>query len=82
MAVTVYGGNKTHGVSAESLIVKTVGSSLVEACRKHTGDPLTRGKELELSTELSDRDVALARDSLRGAPMRTSRKLAGFSILR
>ena len=34
VAATVYGGNKARGGSAGSLIVKTVGSGLGEACRK------------------------------------------------
>ena len=45
-----------------------------------TGDPLACGEGPELSTELPDGSLALARDSLRGAPMRTRGKLAHFLI--
>ena len=47
-----------------------------------TGDPLACGEGPELSTELPDGSLALARDSLRGAPMRTRGKFARFSIPR
>ena len=57
VAATVYGGNKTHGVSAESLIVKTAGSIQERLAERHVGDLLARGKGLRLSMELPDREL-------------------------
>ena len=51
------GGNKAHGVSAESLIVKTVGSIRERLAGRHVGDPLERGEGLRLSAELPDREL-------------------------
>ena len=60
--------NKAHGVSARSLIVKTVGSIQERLAGRHVRDPLARGEGLGLSTELPDRELGpcegfLARDS-------------------
>ena len=57
VAAIVYGGNKARGVSAESLIVKTVGSIRERLAEKHVGDPLARGEGPRLSTELPDREL-------------------------
>jgi hypothetical protein len=51
-------GNKTHDVSAGSLIVKMTGSGLGEAYRKEHGDPLACGEGLRLSIELPDQELA------------------------
>ena len=48
------GVNKTRGVSAGSLIVKTAGSIWKRLAERHIGDPLARGKGPRLSTELPD----------------------------
>ena len=50
-------GNKAHGVSAESLIVKTAGSIRERLAGRHVGDPLARGEGPRLSTELPDREL-------------------------
>ena len=50
-------GNKAHGVSAESLIVKTAGSIRERLAGRHTGDPLARGEGPGLSTELLDQKL-------------------------
>ena len=50
-------GNKARGVSAESLIVKTVGSIRERLAGRHVGDPLARGEGPRLSTELPDQDL-------------------------
>ena len=57
VAAIVYGGNKARDVSAESLIVKTVGSIWERLAGRHVGDPLARGKGPRLSTELPDREL-------------------------
>ena len=49
--------NKARGVSAGSLIVKTVGSIRERLARRHVGDPLARGEGPRLSTELPDREL-------------------------
>ena len=74
--------NKAYGGSAESLIVKTAGNGPERLAGRHMGDPLAHGEGPELSMELPDRELALARDSLRGAPMRTWGKLERFLIPR
>jgi hypothetical protein len=51
------GGNKARGVSAGSLIVKTVGSIRERLAERHIGDPLTHGEGPRLSTESSDREL-------------------------
>ena len=51
------GGNKARGVSAESLIVKTVGSIRERLARRHIGDSLAHGEGLRLSTELPNREL-------------------------
>ena len=50
-------GNKAHGVSAGSLIVKTAGSIREGLAGRHVGDPLAPGEGPRLSTELPDREV-------------------------
>ena len=50
-------GNKARGVSAGSLIVKTVGSIWEKLAGRHVGDPLARGEGPRLSTELPDREL-------------------------
>ena len=50
-------GNKAHGVSAGSLIVKTAGSIQESLSRRHVGDPLARGEGSRLSTELPDQEL-------------------------
>ena len=51
------GGNKAHGVSAGSLIVKTAGSIRERLAGRHVEDPLARGEGSRLSTELPDREL-------------------------
>ena len=51
------GGNKAYGVSAGSLIVKTMGSIQERLAGRHTGDLLARGEGLGLSMELPDREL-------------------------
>ena len=51
------GGNKTRGVLAGSLIVKTVGSIQERLAERHVGDPLACGEGPRLSTELPDREL-------------------------
>ena len=51
------GGNKAHGVSVGSLIVKTAGSILERLVGRHIGDPLPCGEGLGLSTELPDQEL-------------------------
>jgi hypothetical protein len=53
----MYGRNKIRGVSAESLIVKTVGSIRERFARRHVEDPLVRREGLRLSTELPDQEL-------------------------
>ena len=48
-----------RGVSAKSLIVKTTGSIQERLARRHTGDPLARGKGPGLSTKLPDQELGL-----------------------
>ena len=50
-------GNKAHGGSAKSLIVKTAGSIQERLVGRHVGDPLMRGEGPRLSTELSDQEL-------------------------
>ena len=50
-------GDKTRGVSAGSLIVKTAGSIRERLAGRHVGDPLTRGEGPRLSTELPDQEL-------------------------
>ena len=50
-------GNKACGVSAESLIVKTVGSIRERLVGRHIGDPLACGEGSRLSTELPDQEL-------------------------
>ena len=68
--------------SARSLIVKTAGSIRERLAGRHVGDPLARGEGSRLSTVQSypTESLALARDSLRGAPTRARGKLVRFSI--
>ena len=51
------GGNKAHGISARSLIVKTVGSIQERLAGRHVGDPLAHGEGPRLSTELPDQEL-------------------------
>ena len=51
------GGNKARGVSARSLIVKTVGSIQERLVERHVGDPLVHGEGLRLSMELPDQEL-------------------------
>ena len=51
------GGNKAHGVSAGSLIVKMAGSIRERLAERHVGDPLARGEGPRLSTELPNREL-------------------------
>ena len=50
-------GNKAHGVSARSLIVKTAGSIRERLAGRHVGDPRACGEDPRLSTELPDREL-------------------------
>ena len=50
-------GNKAHGISAKSLIVKTAGSIWERLAERHVGDPLVCGEGPRLSTELPDREL-------------------------
>ena len=50
-------GNKAHGISAGSLIVKMVGSIRERLAERHVGDPLAHGEGPRLSTELPDREL-------------------------
>ena len=50
-------GNKARDGLTGSLIVKTVGSIRERLAERHIGDPLARGKDLRLSTELPDRKL-------------------------
>ena len=51
------GGNKARGVSAGSLIVKTLGSIRERLTGRHVGDPLACGEGPRLSTELLDQEL-------------------------
>ena len=51
------GGNKAHGVSAKSLIVKMAGSIQERLVRRHIGDSLVHGEGPRLSTELPDQEL-------------------------
>ena len=51
------GGNKAHGISTGSLIVKTAGSIQERLAGRHVGDPLAREEGPRLSTELPDREL-------------------------
>jgi hypothetical protein len=53
----MYGRNKIRGVSAESLIVKTMGSIRERFARRHVEDPLVRREGLRLSMELPDQEL-------------------------
>jgi hypothetical protein len=53
----MYGRNKIRDISAESLIVKTVGSIRERFARRHVGDPLARREGLRLSMELPDQEL-------------------------
>ena len=70
-------GNKAHDTLARSLIVKTAESIQERLARRHVGDPLARGEDLRLSTELPDRKLGpyegfLARGSTEcAAPVRS-----------
>ena len=75
-------GNKARGVSAGSLIVKTAGSIRERLAGRDIGDPLARGEGQGYPQSYPTGSLALARDSLRGAPTRTKGKLAHFSIPR
>ena len=50
-------GNKARGVSAGSLIVKTVGSIRERLAGRHVGEPLARGEGPRLSTEVPDQEL-------------------------
>ena len=52
------GGNKARGVSAGSLIVKTMGSIQERLVGRHVEDPLARGEGPRLSTELPDWELS------------------------
>ena len=65
------GGNKAHGISTGSLIVKTAGSIRERLAGSHVGDPLVRGEGPRLSMELPNRELGpcegfLARGSNEG----------------
>ena len=51
------GGNKARGVSAGSLIVKTVGSIRERLAGRHVKDPLVRGEGPRLSIELPNLEL-------------------------
>ena len=51
------GGNKARGISVGSLIVKTAESILERLAERHVGDPLVRGEDPRLSTELPDQEL-------------------------
>ena len=51
------GGNKAHGISAGSLIMKTAGSIRERLAGRHVGDPLAHGEGPRLSTELPDQEL-------------------------
>lgn len=71
--------NETHNVSTRNLIVKTIESGLGEAILK---DPLARGKDTRLSTDLPDQELVVMWASLQGDPTRTRGRIAHFSIPR
>ena len=50
-------GNKAHGGSARSLIVKMVGSIQERLARRHVREPLARGEGLRLSMELPNQKL-------------------------
>ena len=50
-------GNKAHGGSARSLIVKKAESIRKRLAERHVGDPLARGEGPRLSMELPDREL-------------------------
>ena len=50
-------GNKSLGVLAGSLIVKTAGSIQERLAGRHIGDPLARGEGPRLSIESPDREL-------------------------
>ena len=50
-------GNKARGVSVGNLIVKMAGSIQKRLVGRHVGDPLARGEDPRLSTELPDRKL-------------------------
>ena len=75
-------GNKARGVSTGSLIVKMAVSIQERLARRHVGDPLARGQARGYPWSYPIGSLALARDSLRGAPMRTRGKFARFLIPR
>ena len=66
VASTVYGGNKVYGVSAGSLIVKTVGSIWERLAERHIGDPLARAEGPRLSTELPNQELGPCEGLQRG----------------
>ena len=51
------GGNKAHGISVGSLIVKMAGSIRERLAVRHVGDPLTHGEDPRLSMELPDQEL-------------------------
>ena len=58
------GGNKSHDVSARSLIVKMAGSIRERLVGRHVGDPLARGEGPKLlDRELGPCEGFLARGS-------------------
>ena len=71
------GRNKAHGVSAESLIVKTAGSIRERLVGRHVGDPLAHEEGPRLSTELLDRELGPCEGLQRGlgGSLRASRYL-------
>ena len=70
-------GNKAHGVLARSLIVKRRGAIQKRLVGRHTGDPLARGEDPGLSTELPDRELDHSEGLQRGlgGSLRASRYL-------
>ena len=74
-------GTRPAAVSARSLIVKTAVNSLGEACRKaHWRPTCTWERFRAIHGSYPIESLALVRDSLRGAPMRTRGKFGRFSI--
>ena len=77
VAATMYGGNKARGVSARSLIVKTVRSIRERLAERNVEDPLAHGEGPRLSTELPDRELGPYEGLQRGleGSLRASRYL-------
>ena len=74
-------GNKARGVLAGSLIVKTAGASRRGLPEGTSETHLRVGKARGYPRSYPTKSLALARDSLRGAPMRTRESLRASRYL-